>query len=198
MGVGEIMAKAVFLDRDGVLNELVYNPATGEYESPLDERDLELCPGVPDALTRLQALGYLLFLVSNQPNYAKGKATLESIKRIDEKFRGLVTARGITFAEYYYCLHHPAGTTPGYGRGCECRKPKPYFPLAAARDYGLEMGRSWFIGDQDSDVLCGQAAGLRTILIENVRSAKKRGESAADYTVRSISEAVARVEEQGA
>ena len=92
--MGTDRRRAVFLDRDGVINQNVFNPATGEYEAPLIVQDFALVPGVQKALLRLQTAGFLLFLVSNQPNYAKGKSTLSAIgKGIEPHGRALTSNR---------------------------------------------------------------------------------------------------------
>src|SRR5659263_300412 len=101
------MVDAVFLDRDGVLNELILNPATGEDEPPHGIEDMKLFPYVIECLGKLRNAGYDLFLVSNQPDYAKGKTTLETLENVHKIFDQLLTSRGIYFKEYYYCYHHP-------------------------------------------------------------------------------------------
>lgn len=184
------MERAVFLDRDGVLNRLVFNPATGEYESPHNEEDLDVYPYAADCLRRLARKGYLLFLVSNQPSYAKGKTTIEKIKAVHRRLHETMDAAGVTFTEYYYCYHHPLGIEPGFSGSCRCRKPKPYFLLEAQRGYDLDMSVSWMVGDQDSDIFCGREAGVRTVLVENEFSASKRGKSAPDYRAGDLQAAV--------
>ncbi len=166
MGIGKVAQAAVFLDRDGVLNALVLNPATGRMESPLTPEDLRLCRGVVEALFRLQQAGYPLILVSNQPNYALGKCSLDMLSRIHHKLVCELLGAGITFSRFCYCLHHPQGVTPGFSGLCVCRKPSPWFLLRARDDFRLSMARSWMIGDQPTDVQCGKAAGTRTIRID--------------------------------
>lgn len=183
------MKPAVFLDRDGVINELVLNPATGEYEPPYSPEDLVLVPGALFALCELQDAGFSLFLVSNQPDYAKGKATLEQIHAVHERFNRLMRDAGIRFCEYYYCYHHPNGIVPAYSFACECRKPKPYFLLKAAKDYGIDLAASWMIGDRDTDIQCGKSAGTKTILILEPHSAVYRDSGNTDYQVRTLPEA---------
>jgi len=184
------MKKAVFLDRDGVLNELVLNTATGEYEPPHSPEDLILFPHVIESLRVLQAADFELFLVSNQPDYAKGKTTLEMIQAVHTRFDHILTSGGIHFREYYYCYHHPNGIVPEYSFVCECRKPNPYFLLKAARDYGIDLKNSWMIGDRDSDVTCGKAAGVKTILVEDPRSMMHRGSSKPEFTAANLKDAV--------
>jgi D-glycero-D-manno-heptose 1,7-bisphosphate phosphatase len=184
------MIKAVFLDRDGVLNELVLNPATGEYEPPHTPDDLVLFPDVIESLRILKDRGFVLFLISNQPDYAKGKTTLENIHAVHTRFNHILTSSGIHFTEYYYCYHHPKGIVPEYSLACECRKPKPYFLLKAARDYGVDLKHSWIIGDRDSDIECGKAAGTRTILIEELHSSRSRGTSNLDFKTANLKDAL--------
>lgn len=193
MGVDEIVTAAVFLDRDGVLNELILNPATGEHESPHDPEDLVVIDGVVPVLQRLAGAGFPLFLVSNQPSYAKGKTTLKNIREIHSRLDGFLTGHGIAFREYFYCYHHPDGIVPAYSRPCPCRKPMPHFLLQAARVHDVDLASSWMVGDQDTDVECGQNAGCRTALVINERSAAKRGSSRPDVTVTTLSEAADRI-----
>jgi D-glycero-D-manno-heptose 1,7-bisphosphate phosphatase len=157
--------RAVFLDRDGVINRNVLNAATGEYESPLTAEQFEFVPGALDAMRALQAAGFLLFLVSNQPNYAKGKASLETLQSIHDRLIFGLDAAGITFAAFYYCFHHPHGRVEGYSGGCVCRKPSPHFLLKASAEFEVDLQHSWMVGDRTTDIKCGSRAGTRTILI---------------------------------
>ncbi|MEW6517401.1 MAG: HAD-IIIA family hydrolase [candidate division FCPU426 bacterium] len=191
------MPRAVFLDRDGVLNRLVFNPVTKRHESPHVPQDFALLPGVLDEVERLQAAGYMLFLVSNQPSYALGKTTMENIRAIHQLLETAFQARGIRFQEYYYCFHHPEGVVPDYTADCECRKPKPYFILKARDEFDLDLGKCWLVGDQDSDVLCGRASGVRTILVAEPDSAARRGQSEPDFHAATLGRAVDIILEDG-
>ena len=166
--------RAIFLDRDGVLNTLVLNPRTGEYESPHTPADLCMMPGAPAAAKRLQAAGFMLFIVSNQPSYAKGKTTMENIKAIAAKVEIALNQEGVSIARGLYCYHHPNGTVEGYSGACRCRKPKPQLLYDARDEFDIRFADSWMIGDQESDVECGRRAGCRTILIQNPLSEAKR------------------------
>jgi D-glycero-D-manno-heptose 1,7-bisphosphate phosphatase len=184
------MGEAVFLDRDGVLNKLVLNPATSEYEPPHSMGDMRLFPYVIEYLGKIQDAGYDLFLVSNQPDYAKGKTTIETLAKVHNKFDQLLTSQGIYFREYYYCYHHPQGIKSEYSYECMCRKPKPFFLFKAEEDYHVDLGNSWMIGDRDTDIECGKAAGTKTILIEEKLSVNKCGKNQPDFTAENIKEAV--------
>lgn len=195
MGIGNVGRPAVFLDRDGVLNPLVLNPATGRMESPLTAQDFLLNEGVTEALRRLEGAGYLLVLVSNQPNYALGKCSFSGLAEIHGKMMGELTAAGVSFARLCYCLHHPKGVVPGYSGKCECRKPSPWFLLRASEELGLAMADSWMVGDQPTDVQCGRAAGVRTVRIAATDSGAlfgcSDGDLCADYTAGNLDEAAA-------
>lgn len=187
---------AIFLDRDGVINPTILNPATGRMESPLLPADFVLADGVIEALFRLRARGYPLILVSNQPNFALGKSSLEGLTAIHHKLVYELVLSGITFARFCYCLHHPKGVTPGYSGLCVCRKPSPWFLLRARDDFGFSLADSWMIGDQPSDMQCGKAAGARTIRIDGGHASSHdliTAQAAAlrpDYFVRNLLDAV--------
>lgn len=175
---------AVFFDRDGVINRNVFNPASGEYEAPLTAADFALAPGASYGLRQLRQAGFPLFVVSNQPNYAKGKSSLADHSAIDAKMRAQLAEEGITFARVDYCLHHPEGVVAAYSGPCVCRKPSPYFLLRAMRDFDLDAAQSWMVGDRETDVLCGRAANVRTILI-----GADHGKTAADHVAADLAAA---------
>jgi len=168
---------AVFLDRDGVINELVPNPATGDYESPYRPEDVRLTPTSGEALRLLGGLGVPLVVVSNQPSAAKGTATLADLEAVHERVVRRLQEVAVAVDDARYCFHHPLGADPELGRACECRKPEPGLLVAAADDLGLGpegMARSWLIGDSDVDIEAGRRAGCQTVLVENPRSAHRR------------------------
>jgi len=113
----------------------------------------------------LQAGGYPLILVSNQPNYALGKCSYDTHRTIRHELEKQLDAAGVRFTRSCYCMHHPKGLTPGYGGPCACRKPSPWFLLQARDDLALNLRDSWMIGDQPTDTECGRAAGVRTIRV---------------------------------
>lgn len=165
---------AVFVDRDGVLNELVPDPDSGTSESPLRTADVRLLPGVVDALKNLRRAGYLLVGVTNQPAAAKGRLSVEEIMAVHHRVIVLLAEHDLTLDDWRICLHHPQGTVAGLAGACDCRKPSPGMLLAAASRLSAELSRSWMVGDTDADMEAGQAAGCRTVLIEQAASAHKR------------------------
>lgn len=181
---------AVFLDRDGVLNSLVLNRDSGRYESPLSPEQFQMIDGVLPALWRLQSAGYALILVSNQPNFALGKSSLETLTRIHQELTTELLSAGVHFARFCYCLHHPKGVTPGYSGLCVCRKPSPWFLLRARDELGVSLPHSWMIGDQPTDMQCGRAAGVRTIRIGAAPMAATGQNDAPEHTAAHLAGAV--------
>ena len=183
MGVGALgTGRAVFLDRDGVINRHVYYSRTGEWEAPLRPEDFELYPWTLEALRRLQAAGLPLFLVTNQPAHAKDKTTLEDLRGVHAVLEGQLNGAGITFREFYYCFHHPQGVITEYSGPCECRKPSPHFLNQAHDAHGIVLEDSWMVGDRDTDVFCGQAVGVRTIQVWPDHPDAKAGKAHPDFS----------------
>jgi D-glycero-D-manno-heptose 1,7-bisphosphate phosphatase len=179
----------VFLDRDGVLNELIVDPRSGVAESPLELDDVRLAPGAASAGRRLVQAGFVLVCVSNQPAAAKGTVSIEQLLAIHTRVCELLAAEGLLLESSRLCLHHPRGILPGLAVVCDCRKPAAGMLLAAAAKLGLELQVSWMVGDTDSDVQAGQAAGCRTLLIEHPGSAHKRSSgSGPDLRAASLAE----------
>jgi D-glycero-D-manno-heptose 1,7-bisphosphate phosphatase len=179
---------AVFLDRDGLINELVEDSVSGLPESPSRPEDVRLAPDAVEALRTLRGLAVPLIVVSNQPNAAKGKNTLEELEAVHEAVVGLLDDAGLSIDDYRYCYHHPDGTHPELGRACSCRKPEPGLILEAAS--GLDLARSWVVGDSDVDIEAGRRAGCRTILVEVPGSAHRRSANVRpDYRVGTFREA---------
>ena len=183
------MDKAVFLDRDGVINELVYNIERNESEPPHNIEDIKIIGGVTGALKKLLESNFRLFIVSNQPDFAKGKTSLENLVKVGEKIRNIMEDQKIIFTEYNYCYHHPDGVIKEYSGECDCRKPKPFFILNAIKKYNLDKNMSWMAGDRDTDIQCGKNSGLKTILIEYAGSENYRLNSDPDFRVKNLAQA---------
>lgn len=182
--------RAVFVDRDGVLNELVPDPGTGRAESPLHTADVSLIDGAAAAIVRLRAAGYLVVGATNQPAAAKGQVSVDELLTVHEHVLGLLAQEGAVFDRFSVCLHHPDGVDPVLTGTCDCRKPAARMLTDAAHELAIDLARSWMVGDSDSDVAAGTAAGVRTILIENPGSAHRRSHpGAADATARDLATA---------
>jgi D-glycero-D-manno-heptose 1,7-bisphosphate phosphatase len=184
---------AAFLDQDGTLNEAVAEPDSGVLESPLLVEDVRLLSGAA-AARELADAGYALVCVSNQPAAAKGKASVQQLLAVHEYVVELLARDGVLLDASLLCMHHPDGVVSGLSGPCGCRKPAPGMLIEAASMLGLRLGESWMIGDTDTDVAAGRAAGCRTALIEYAGSAHKRaGEADPDLVAANLGGAVWRV-----
>jgi D-glycero-D-manno-heptose 1,7-bisphosphate phosphatase len=129
--------------------------------------DVRLAPGAAAAACRLQQAKFALILISNQGAYAKGKIDLRSLWRAHEQFVFLLNAEGVRLDGEYYSFSHPDGIVPAFSGPSLDRKPSPYNLFVAAARHDIDLRRSWMIGDRDTDVACGRAAGTKTILIRS-------------------------------
>ncbi len=190
---------AVFLDRDGILNELAPEPGSGLYEAPLSLDQVRLIPGAAEAVRRLLDHGYLLAIVTNQASAAKGLVDLESLAAIHARVLSLLSAQNVYIDTSRLCLHHPDGIVEELSGPCSCRKPEPGMLLDAAQELEVDLASSWIIGDSDTDVEAGRRAGVRTILVREPGSAhKRRGHPGPDLETDSLAEAVERLLESDA
>jgi D-glycero-D-manno-heptose 1,7-bisphosphate phosphatase len=147
------MKRAAFLDRDGVINR---KPPEGQYITSWEE--MQILPGVAEAISLLRGAGFCVIVASNQRCVAKGLLTVLELDSIHQHLRQELAAAGAEITEIYYCPHekHPP---------CDCRKPAPGMLLEAARTHEISLTASWMIGDSDSDVQAGRSAGCRTARI---------------------------------
>jgi D-glycero-D-manno-heptose 1,7-bisphosphate phosphatase len=171
------MNKALFLDRDGVLDELVFYEDSNSFDAPRQPEDLKLRPGVREALDAAAKNGWKIFVITNQPDAAKGKTTLQSLHAVHDKL--LKELRGAPVTEFFYCFHRSEDR-------CACRKPQPRFVLEAAKKYHINLNDSWFVGDVDTDIECGRRAGTHTALLEYPHSRSKRGAQQPDWVCRDL------------
>ncbi len=155
--------KAIFLDRDGTINEYV--------GYLLRHEDFKLINGVPDAIRLINYSGYLAIVVTNQPVIARGEVTVDELRYIHNKMETLLGEKGAYLDGIYYCPHHPDSGFKGEIHDlkicCNCRKPKPGLLLKAASDFNIDLTQSWMIGDSKSDIEAGKNAGCKTALIGN-------------------------------
>ncbi len=168
--------RAVFLDRDGVLNRTLEREGKPYPPTALDE--LEILPGVPEACTLLKKAGFLLVVATNQPDVGRGTLRQEVVEELNAHL-----CRLLPIDRVEVCYH------PGGAVECDCRKPKPGMLLRAARDLDIDLARSWMIGDRWRDIDCGHAAGCRTVFIDRGYAEALR--QAPDFRVRDALEAAA-------
>ena len=193
-------ARAVFLDRDGIINELFYLPELGLVDSPLNPDQFKLSQNAAKAVRTLNELGFKVIVVSNQPAIAKGKMTRELFEKISSKMRKELQVEGAHLDGEYYCFHHPNAIIEEYKMNCGCRKPKPGLFFRAASEYNLDLLESFCVGDGLIDVKAGKACGCKTILIGTMKCDMCRlmdEENAhPDYVAENLLEAVRIVREK--
>ncbi|MBI5045434.1 MAG: HAD-IIIA family hydrolase [Candidatus Niyogibacteria bacterium] len=153
------MRRAVFIDRDGVVNDMIDRGqgffVVGKevrFTAPYNLVEFRIKPNIPKALTLMGKMDLLRILVTNQPDLVYGMITKEDYNNI------MAQVRGLGFDDIFVCYHDRDA-------GCECRKPKAGMLLAAAEKWNIDLGRSYMIGDTENDMLAGQAAGCKTVLI---------------------------------
>ena len=175
--------RAVFLDRDGVLNRHI-----GFVRTP---DGLELLPDVPKAVRQINDSGFLAIVATNQPVVARGEATAAQLREIHHKLETLLGQDGAYLDHIYFCPHHPdrgfPGEVPELKTNCACRKPKPGMLLQAAEEFHLDLSSCWMAGDGERDIQAGKRAGCKTALIDDGNTGERR-DFGQDITVSSLLE----------
>jgi D,D-heptose 1,7-bisphosphate phosphatase len=163
------MNDAVFLDRDGVINKLIFFPEYGIIDSPLNPAQYKLIAGAAEAIQNFNRLGLKVIVVSNQPAIAKGKMSEELFEKVRQKMKALLEKKDAYLDAEYYCFHHPHAKRHKFKAVCDCRKPKPGLILQAKQDFGLDTSKCYMIGDGLTDIKAGNAVGCKSILIGEVK-----------------------------
>jgi len=167
--------RAIFMDRDGTINEMVYDETHGLLDSPRRPEQVTLVPGAAAFMKRAQAAGYLIVVVSNQPGLAKGTLTMSELEAVNQRLGELLEQEGARWDAIRCCTHHPAGRA-GFAsvhvRECDCRKPQPGLLVQAAAELGINLAQSWMIGDGLVDIQAGRRAGCRALLLVNLKLAE--------------------------
>jgi D-glycero-D-manno-heptose 1,7-bisphosphate phosphatase len=148
------MNKAIFFDRDGIVN----NEESNYYIHKVD--DFELNAGIIEAMKRLQELGYLLIIITNQGGISKGFYSASDVEAVHFKMLSELNSNGLNVTEIYYCPHHSDN------ENCLCRKPKSLMLEKAIARFNLDASQSFFIGDRETDRQAGEGAGVKTILLK--------------------------------
>lgn len=146
---------AAFLDRDGVLNV-----DRGYAHKP---EDIEMIPGAAAAVRLLNEAGYYALVVTNQSGVARGLYSVAAIEHVHRHMQDILKAEGAHIDAFYYCPHHPDGSVQEFAIQCRCRKPEPGMLEQAARDWPIDLGRSFLIGDRDHDLAAAAAFHIRGV-----------------------------------
>jgi len=172
MGVGKVKERAVFLDRDGVINKVILKD--GKPYSPRKIDEFVINDGIKEVVQHLKERGFKVFIVSNQPDLARGEITQDVLDTMTQKVKS-----EIPIDDIYICPHDDH-------HKCLCRKPRPGMLLQAAQKWGIDLTESFLIGDTWKDMEAGKACGCKTILLDACYNQDAR----CDLRVKSLSEAV--------
>ena len=172
-----VRPRAVFLDRDGVINRALVRER--KPYAPRHLREFRLLPGVGDAVTRLKSVGFLIIVVTNQPDVGHGLTTPETLAAMHARLTAHLPVDAILI-----CTHRRDA-------GCACRKPKPGMIHKAETDWGIDVRRSYLVGDRSTDIVAGRAAGLYTIFLD--RGYVEPLLASPDARVRSLRQAVSKI-----
>ena len=167
------MNKAIFLDRDGVINQV--NLVDGKPYPPKDINELILLPKVAESLQLLKNAGYFLIVITNQPDVARGKTKIETVEVMNQYLKD-----SLAIDHFFTCYHDDI-------ENCNCRKPKPGSFLKAAEQYNINISSSFMIGDRWRDVEAGNNVGCKTFFIDY--SYREKQPKSYDYKVKSLYEA---------
>jgi D-glycero-D-manno-heptose 1,7-bisphosphate phosphatase len=178
---GQMKSRAIFLDRDGVLNHPVIRE--GKSFPPARVEDVKIYAGLRDRLQRLKDRGFVLIVVTNQPDVARGTTSRETVEGIN----GLIAQEIPALDRFMVCFHDN-------NDGCDCRKPRPGMLLAGAAEFDVDLTRSYMVGDRRSDVEAGIAAGSQTIFID--RAYREPLPARYDHRVSSTLEALTIIESE--
>jgi D-glycero-D-manno-heptose 1,7-bisphosphate phosphatase len=181
------MTKAVFLDRDGVINR---KASEGDYVTSWG--NFHILPGVAEGISLLNRAGFNVIVVTNQRSIARGLLTIAGLEEMHERMSKSLARSGATIDEIVFCPHD-------YEPPCTCRKPAPGMLLEAARSRGIDLAASWMIGDSDIDIQAGKNAGCRTVRISaavealDVNGNRSRVSIKADLAASSLLDAVRQI-----
>jgi D-glycero-D-manno-heptose 1,7-bisphosphate phosphatase len=163
--------KALFIDRDGIINEDTGYPHKPEH--------IKFLPEIFDICRSAQQKGYLLIVITNQAGVAKGKFPESDVRTLNAWMKDQFKSRGIDIAAFYYCPHHKDGVVPEYARECNCRKPKPGMVEQALRDFSIDIPGSLVIGDKASDRI--EFPGLKSIIVKSKYTDKEYDVDSLDH-----------------
>lgn len=190
--------KALFLDRDGVIIQMIYNQEHGTIDTARTPEQVELMFGIEDLLHAAIKKGYKLIVISNQPGIGLGKMSKELFEQVTVKMKELLQQKGIPLQADYYAFHHPFAKLEEYKMLPDTRKPKPDMLLQAAREHNIDVTQSFMIGDGVNDVKAGASAGCKTVLIANILESenlrileRELGNIQPDYLVKKLPEIIA-------
>lgn len=194
------MNKAVFIDRDGVINEMIYSQEHGFVDSPFKASQLELLKGVPKATSILNSLGFKVIIISNQPGIAKGKFSKKEFELIRKKMHRELQKHDAFVDDEFYCFHHPDSKIKKLKMICSCRKPKTGLMKDAVAKHNIDIKKSYFVGDGIVDMLAAKKMRCKSIFVGTLNSTIlkqfKQNKVNPDYTVKDLLDAVSIIKKE--
>lgn len=164
---------AAFLDRDGVINEIVWNDDIDQLDSPFKIEQFKFLPGAVEAIREISQKGYYIFIVTNQPSAAKGKTTLANLYDINTYMIDALAKEGVVIDDLFMCPHYtkelPMTKEKFLIKQCDCRKPKAGLIYKAIKKYNIDLAKSFMVGDSCTDVQAGTTAGLKTVFLGDLK-----------------------------
>lgn len=187
------MRRALFLDRDGIINRMVEYPGEEPFDSPRSPEDVVLIKGIEKIIAWANKKRLPVIEITNQPGVAKGKISQKKSDAIEFRIHKLLREKGVKIDRTYICPHHPKGVVIELTKVCNCRKPKPGLLLQAAKEQNIDLRKSLFLGDGAPDIEAGRLAGCKTVILlhdqnlsQKIKEAKK---SNADYQAVNLNQA---------
>lgn len=166
--------KAILLDRDGVINELIINQEEGHVDSPNSKEQFKIIKNAIKAMKLFNELKYKIIIISNQPGVAKGQYDISEFNEIKNKLNNELSDHDIKISGQYYCLHHPNAKIKKYKKKCKCRKPETKLFFDAIKDHNIDVNKSYFIGDGIVDMQLAKRVKCKSIFIGNISSTLTR------------------------
>lgn len=180
--MAKLKNKAVFLDRDGTINR--------EVDVLRYIKQLRILPGVDRAIKLINKLGFLAIVVTNQPVIARGWRTEKEVDEIHAVLISRLAKKGAKIDAIFYCPHHPNANLKKYRVHCRCRKPNAGMIMKAAKKFGINLRKSFMIGDMTQDILSGKRAGAKTILLKTGFAGKdKKYKAKPNFIAKDLKEA---------
>lgn len=191
------MKKALFLDRDGVINRMVL--INGQFDSPQNIKQIFLVPGITSLIEWLNKKGVLIIEVTNQPGVALGKISFKDLDKVENKIHKLLNKDGVKVDKIFRCIHHPNSLNPKFNIACNCRKPKAGMLIKAAKQLNIDLKGSAILGDNATDMEAGKKAGCKTILFyheeDTLEKIAAKRNSQFDFRVTSHQQALSIIKE---
>jgi D-glycero-D-manno-heptose 1,7-bisphosphate phosphatase len=177
-----VKEKAVFLDRDGVINE--------DYGYVHKIENFHIYPEVFPALRKLQEAGFKLLIVTNQSGIAVGYYTEDDFKKVTQHMLSIFEKEGIKIDKVYYCPHHPEGIVPQYTMKCDCRKPESGMIRQGIKEFNIDPSKSFLIGDKENDIKAAHKEGIKAALVKTGQGKKYVDSTSADFVGENILDVV--------